>query len=55
MVKERRVGAGREVQKKKNRVTIIHDIRNTFTFTIIQAFPLYKAYMLRFGQVRKGS
>ena len=27
----------------------------TFTFTIIQAFPLYKAYMLGFGQVRKGS
>ena len=26
-----------------------------FTFTILQAFPLYKAYMLGFGQVRKGS
>ena len=23
----------------------------TFTFTILQAFPLCKAYMLRFGQV----
>ena len=27
----------------------------TFTFIIIQAFPLYKAYMLEFGQVRKSS
>ena len=24
-------------------------------FTILRAFPLYKAYMLGFGQVRKGS
>ena len=27
----------------------------TFTFTTLQAFPLCKAYMLGFGQVRKGS
>ena len=27
----------------------------TFTFTILQAFHLYKAYMLGFGQVREGS
>ena len=26
-----------------------------YLFTILQAFPLYKAYMLGFGQVRKGS
>ena len=26
-----------------------------FTFTILQAFPLYKAYKLGLGQVRKGS
>ena len=26
-----------------------------FTFTILQAFPLYKAYMLGFGQVHEGS
>ena len=25
----------------------------TFTFTILQAFPLYKAYMFRFGQFVK--
>ena len=26
-----------------------------FTFTILRAFPLYKAYMLGLGQFRKGS
>ena len=26
-----------------------------YSFTILQAFPLYKAYMLGFGQVHEGS
>ena len=37
---------------------ILHHLNDRslhFTFTILQAFPLYKTYMLGFGHVRKGS